>query len=146
MGQISSIRRKLLRLAATVTTAILSSLGLSGCGSPAEPTYGVPGFSFEVTGSTRSASDSSIIQGISVRLDRVLPGDTSAIDSLVTESDGFYHLGWFEQGDTLPDGFALRLSAVDSDTAWHGSYGAVDTVIPVTGDTLLDLDLYLPRS
>lgn len=139
-------RRKLLRLAATAAAAVLSSLGVSGCSnSPAEPTYGVPGFAFVVTGSTRSAADSSIVQGITVRLDRILPGDTAAVDSLTTLADGQFTLEWWEEGDTLPDGYALRLSAVDADTAQYGSYGAVDTVIPVTGDTPIDLELYLPE-
>lgn len=150
MGRTRRLRVSLLRLAGTAVTALLSVRGLSGCmNAPAEPTYGVPGFTVQVTGSTRSAADSSIAPGITVRLDRILAGDTTSLDEMTSGLEGVYEVEAVEEWETVPDGYALRIAAEDADTTEHGSFGAQDTVIPVTQDMLdeqqlrLDLDLFL---
>lgn len=155
MGRaVSVFHRKLMRLAGTALASILSILGMQGCTDTqwAEPTYGVPGFGILVNGTARAAADSMSIQGIRVRCDRVLAGDTTALDSIVTNTSGLYYLEHWEDWELIPDGYSLIISAVDADTGQYGSFGAVDTVIPLTPDMLddqwvdIDVDLYLPES
>ena len=63
-----------------------------------------------------------------------------------------YYLEHWEDWELIPDGYSLIISAVDADTGQYGSFGAVDTVIPLTPDMLddqwvdIDVDLYLPES
>jgi len=143
--------RRLLRLAGSIAGSLLSLLGTGCGGSPAEPTYGVPGFAVQVDGQTRSSADSLPAAGIAVTAYRLLDGDTTRVDGDTSSvPDGSYHLEYWEDWDTVPEGYALLVTAVDADSSESGSFGSVDTLLPVTDamrtDQLveLELDLHLP--
>ena len=141
-------RTAFLRLSGKLLAAMLSILGvLSSCGNPqATPDYGPPSVGLNVEGRTCSASDSSWIAGIEVKL--------TSTDSLydyradTTDFNGGYHLQMGAEYYPWPD--SVRLCATDIDGRQNGSYLSWDTLISLDSlenpSDFLDiypLDIYL---
>ena len=140
-------RTAILRLSGKLFAAVLSILGVLSCsGNPqATPDYGPPPIGLDVWGRIGSASDSSWIPGIEVKL--------TSIDSLygygadTTYSGGGYRLKMGVEYYPWPD--SVRLVATDIDGDQNGSFLSKDTLLSLIGledqyDYLqLDVDLYL---
>ncbi len=120
-------RTALLRLSGKLFAAVLSLVGvLSGCGNPHDaPAYGPPSAGLDVCGQICSASDSSLIAGIEVKL--------TSTDSLsdfsvnTTDSNGNYNLNMGAEYYPWPD--SVRLVAADIDGEQNGSFLSRDTLI-----------------
>ena len=143
-------RTALLRLSGKLFAAVLSLVGvLSGCGNPHDaPAYGPPSAGLDVCGQICSASDSSGITAIEVKL--------STKDSLIdfdrytTYTSGGYLLQMGTQYYPWPDSVLVIATDIDGDL--NGSYLSKDTLISL--DDLenpddyiyIDIDLYLEEA
>lgn len=132
---LKTMERSVLGLVGRLTVAVLSLLGvMSGCGSVAEPSYGVP--SVDVGGHVRSAADSIDLCGIEVRL--VSTDSTTVYSTDVTGLDGHYGV-WMDP--PFPD--SVRLIATDPDTS-YGLFLEADSTLGLDEDGgSFEIDLYL---
>jgi len=140
--RVAFMRKGFLKLTASVASAVLTALGVSSCGTAADPTapcYGVIAVEMTVDGTVRTARDSTAIPGIQVRLSTVIPSDTTVIDSVTSGLEGQYFLNFIENaGDGAFDDYYLRIQAQDIDSIEQGLFADMDTMIRITPDSVLD--------
>lgn len=140
-------RTAILRLSGKLFAAVLSILGVLSCsGNPqATPDYGPPSIGLDVWGRTGSASDSTWIDGIEIKLTTADSLSDFRVDT--TGSGGYFLLHMGEEFYPWPD--SVRLVATDIDGDQNGSFLSRDTLLSLIGledqyDYLqLDVDLYL---
>ncbi|MCD4701243.1 MAG: radical SAM-associated putative lipoprotein [Candidatus Aegiribacteria sp.] len=141
-------RTAILRLSGKLFAAVLSIMGVLSCsGNPkAIPAYGPPSAGLYIWGKTISASGSTGIEGIEVKL--------TSTDSLydygayTTDSHGSYNLNMGAEYYPWPD--SVRLVASDIDGRQNGSFLSRDTLLSLDSLEnsydfiyLEDLNLYL---
>ncbi len=123
-----------LKKSAALSARLLGMAGVitAGCYQAAEPTYGVPGYSVTLTGTIRSAADSTAIEGIRVR---AFSQEVSQIvgEQAFTGADGYYSLFVEDYEFAYTD--SIGLTADDVDGAANGEFLSADTVLALsTGD------------
>ncbi len=136
--------RFFLKKAAAISARLLGMAGVitAGCYQAAEPTYGVPGYSVTLTGTVRSAADSTAVEGIRVR---AFSQEISQIvgEQAFTGADGSYSLFVEDYEFAYTD--SIGLTADDVDGAENGEFYTSDTLLalPTGDDPELNVDINL---
>jgi len=122
------MRRPVIRFAAMLSARLLGAAGVltAGCNQVAEPSYGVPSINVTLTGTVRSATDSSAIEGI--RVMAFIPEDSMNVGGAAfTDADGAYYLYVEDYGFFDTD--SIGLHSEDIDGVENGEFFSADTVL-----------------